>query len=84
VFDPDVAALTPLLTATYQRLLMENRPLALQHLSCIDLHLNIRKRMDCYATGELYTSTLMNTALVAGEVTALTARGNRKAAEFGE
>jgi len=45
--------------AAYQRILMEVKPLALQHLSCIDLGMNVKKKVGCCARGELYSSTLM-------------------------
>jgi len=36
---------TTLMSAAYQRILMEVKPLALQHLSCIDLGMNVKKKV---------------------------------------
>jgi len=63
---------TTLMSAAYQRILMEVKSSALQHLSCNDLGMNVKKKFGCYASGELYSSTLMDNALVTSELNGLT------------
>jgi hypothetical protein len=60
-----VKSFATLLTADYQRLLMSTKPLLLQQLCCIDVGMNVKQKYSSFATGQLYTNTLMDHAMIA-------------------